>query len=68
MGSSGSFACFSFLSPPFYKKSADFIMPLEKKQVALIAAGVAVTAGVGYLVYFDHKRRNDPSFRKQLSK
>ncbi|KAI8334581.1 MAS20 protein import receptor-domain-containing protein [Chlamydoabsidia padenii] len=43
-------------------------MPLEKKQVALIAAGVAVTAGVGYLVYFDHKRRNDPKFRKQLKK
>ncbi|ORZ19925.1 hypothetical protein BCR42DRAFT_226303 [Absidia repens] len=43
-------------------------MPLQSKQVALIAAGVAVTAGVGYLVYFDHKRRNDPNFRKQLKK
>ncbi|ORZ21253.1 MAS20 protein import receptor-domain-containing protein [Absidia repens] len=43
-------------------------MPLQSKQVALIAAGVAVTAGVGYLIYFDQKRRSDPSFRKQLKK
>ncbi|KAI8093488.1 MAS20 protein import receptor-domain-containing protein [Halteromyces radiatus] len=43
-------------------------MPLQSKHVAYIAAGVAVTAGVGYLIYFDQKRRSDPNFRKQLKK
>ncbi|KAJ1679534.1 mitochondrial import receptor subunit tom20 [Spiromyces aspiralis] len=33
--------------------------------VLLTAAGLA-TAGVGYLAYFDYKRRNDPKFRKKL--
>ncbi|KAJ3296961.1 hypothetical protein HK104_001006 [Borealophlyctis nickersoniae] len=33
-----------------------------------VVGGVAVAAvlGVGYMVYFDHKRRSDPQFRKQL--
>ena len=30
---------------------------------AITAAGL-----LGYAVYFDYRRRNDPAFRKQLSK
>ncbi|KAI8063540.1 hypothetical protein BC940DRAFT_277672 [Gongronella butleri] len=43
-------------------------MPLQSKHIAYITAGVALTAGIGYLVYFDHKRRHDPSYRKQQRK
>ncbi|ORX53204.1 MAS20-domain-containing protein [Hesseltinella vesiculosa] len=43
-------------------------MPLQSKQIAYITAGVALTAGLGYLIYFDHKRRHDPQYRKQLKK
>ncbi|KAF8528939.1 MAS20-domain-containing protein [Hysterangium stoloniferum] len=32
----------------------------------VIAAAAAVTAIVGYAAYFDHKRRSDPGFRKEL--
>lgn len=34
----------------------------------MITAGVAVTAGVAYMVYFDHQRRNDPNLKKKLKK
>lgn len=43
-------------------------MGIKPKTAALITAGVAVTAGIGYMVYFDHQRRNDPSLKKKLSK
>ncbi|CAO3617450.1 unnamed protein product [Cunninghamella blakesleeana] len=43
-------------------------MPLQSKHIAYITAGVALTAGLGYIIYFDHKRRNDPNFRKQLKR
>lgn len=33
-----------------------------------ITAGTLLAAGVGYAVYFDYKRMNDPQFRKQLKK
>ncbi|KAG2205121.1 MAS20 protein import receptor-domain-containing protein [Mucor mucedo] len=39
---------------------------MKSSTIALIATGVVATAGLGYLVYFDSKRRSDPSFRKQL--
>ncbi|KAF7729338.1 hypothetical protein EC973_004594 [Apophysomyces ossiformis] len=38
---------------------------MQSRTIALLTAGLAV-AGLGYLVYFDHKRRNDPNFRKKL--
>ena len=31
-----------------------------------IVAGLALAAGVGYCVYFDRKRRNDPLFKQKL--
>ena len=31
-----------------------------------IAAGAAAVGFIGYCVYFDHKRRSDPDFRKKL--
>lgn len=43
-------------------------MAIQPKTAALITAGVAVTAGVAYMIYFDHKRRNDPNLKKKLSK
>lgn len=41
---------------------------MKNSTIALVAAGVIATAGLGYIVYFDSKRRSDPNFRKQLSK
>lgn len=43
-------------------------MTIQPKTAAMITAGVAVTAGLAYIIYFDHKRRNDPSLKKKLSK
>ncbi|CAO3650784.1 unnamed protein product [Mucor hiemalis] len=39
---------------------------MKNSTIALVATGVIATAGIGYLVYFDSKRRSDPDFRKQL--
>lgn len=42
-------------------------MELISSRVALgIAAGVCGTLFLGYCVYFDQKRHNDPNFRKKL--
>lgn len=41
---------------------------MNNSTIALITTGSIVTAGLGYILYFDYKRRNDPTFRKQLSK
>lgn len=41
---------------------------MKSSTIALITTGVFVTAGLGYIVYFDAKRRSNPTFRKQLSK
>lgn len=35
-------------------------------KIALTATGVIAAATVGYAVYFDYRRRNDPVFRKKL--
>lgn len=43
-------------------------MTIKPKTAALITAGVAVTAGIGYMIYFDNKRRNDPTLKRKLSK
>ncbi|GAB0086711.1 Tom20 [Sergentomyia squamirostris] len=31
-----------------------------------IAAGVAGTLFLGYCIYFDHKRRSDPEYKKKV--
>ena len=31
-----------------------------------VVAGLALAAGVGYCIYFDHKRRSDPLFKQKL--
>ncbi|KAL0089415.1 MAS20 protein import receptor-domain-containing protein [Phycomyces blakesleeanus] len=41
-------------------------MGVKPQTIALATAGVAATAGLGYLIYFDYKRRNDPSLKKKL--
>lgn len=43
-------------------------MGLKPKTVACITAGVALTACVGYVLYFDYQRRNNPVLRKKMSK
>ncbi|KAI9258483.1 MAS20 protein import receptor-domain-containing protein [Sporodiniella umbellata] len=41
---------------------------MKHSTIALIATGSVLSAGLGYIVYFDYKRRNNPAFRKQLKK
>jgi hypothetical protein len=41
---------------------------LKPSTIAAISVGTVVTGFVAYAVYFDHKRRNDPDFRKQLKR
>jgi import receptor subunit TOM20 len=41
---------------------------LKPSTIAVIAGGTIVTGVLAYAVYFDHKRRNDPEFRKQLKR
>jgi len=41
---------------------------LKPSTIAAIAGGTIVTGVLAYAVYFDHKRRNDPEFRKQLKR
>jgi mitochondrial import receptor subunit TOM20 len=36
--------------------------------IALATAGVIASATVAYALYFDHKRRSDPEFRRSLKK
>ncbi|RCI02039.1 hypothetical protein CU098_012304, partial [Rhizopus stolonifer] len=40
-------------------------MALKPSTIALISTAVAASFGIGYLIYFDHKRRNDPQYKKQ---
>lgn len=39
---------------------------MEMSKTIGIAAGVAGTLFLGYCIYFDHKRRKDPDFKKKL--
>ncbi|KAI8333401.1 protein import receptor MAS20 [Chlamydoabsidia padenii] len=41
---------------------------MKTQNIALYAAGAAAVFGVGYLIYFDYKRQNDPEFKKQLKR
>lgn len=43
-------------------------MAIKPVTIALISTAIVATFGVGFLVYFDQKRRTDPNFKKQLSK
>ena len=41
---------------------------LRPTTIAAITAGTLVTGFLAYAVYFDHRRRTDPEFRKQLKR
>ncbi|KAG1147105.1 hypothetical protein G6F37_002868 [Rhizopus arrhizus] len=41
---------------------------MKNSTIALLTASSLITASIGYIIYFDYKRRNDPTFRKQLKK
>jgi len=41
---------------------------LKPSTIAAITAGTVFTGVLAYAVYFDHKRRNDPDFRRQLKR
>lgn len=43
-------------------------MAVKASTIAVISTAVIAAFGIGYLVYFDQKRRKDPEFKKQLSK
>ncbi|KAG2226584.1 hypothetical protein INT45_005070 [Circinella minor] len=45
---------------------SSLILGMKPKTFALATAGAVVAASLGYAVYFDHKRRNDPTLRKQM--
>jgi len=36
--------------------------------IAAISVGAVVTGMLGYAIYFDHRRRTDPTFRKALKR
>src|SRR5215469_9793987 len=36
--------------------------------IAAISLGAVVTGVLGYAIYFDHRRRTDPTFRKALKR
>ncbi|CAG8578621.1 8821_t:CDS:2 [Paraglomus brasilianum] len=41
---------------------------MEIKRAAWITLGVVGVAAIAYAFHFDHKRRNDPTFRRQIKK
>ncbi|KAI8054279.1 MAS20 protein import receptor-domain-containing protein [Syncephalis plumigaleata] len=41
---------------------------MKTGEKAAITLGVLALLGVGYAFYFDHKRRNDPKFRRKLKR
>ncbi|GAC97041.1 import receptor subunit tom-20 [Pseudozyma hubeiensis SY62] len=41
---------------------------MKTSQIVLTSLSVLGVAGLGYAVYFDHRRRTDPAFRKSLRK
>lgn len=41
---------------------------LRPSTIAAITAGTVVTGLVAYAIYFDHRRRTDPNFRKELKR
>lgn len=45
-----------------------FLIEMKNSTIAIATVTGILTVGIGYMFYFDYKRRNDPQFRKQLSK
>lgn len=41
---------------------------IRPSTIAALSIGTIVTGFLAYAVYFDHRRRNDPEFRKQLKR
>lgn len=41
---------------------------IRPSTIAAISVGTVVTGFLAYAVYFDHRRRTDPEFRKQLKR
>ncbi|PWZ03195.1 MAS20-domain-containing protein, partial [Testicularia cyperi] len=41
---------------------------MKTSQIVLTSLSVLGVAGIGYAIYFDHKRQTDPAFRKSLKK
>jgi mitochondrial import receptor subunit TOM20 len=40
---------------------------MKTKTVAIATLGTVAALALGYVIYFDQKRRNDPEFRRKLS-
>jgi len=66
----------TFLSSPshptpstsFFSTRKESKVKMKTSQIVLTSLSVLGVAGVGYAIYFDHKRRNDPVFRQNLLK
>jgi import receptor subunit TOM20 len=68
----------NILAPPFHSLEPTSISnppsisimssSLKPSTIAAISVGTVVTGFLAYAVYFDHKRRNDADFRKQLKR
>ncbi|KAG1392923.1 hypothetical protein G6F60_011788 [Rhizopus arrhizus] len=43
-------------------------MGLQPRTAAFIGVGVAATACLGYMLYFDYQRRNNPVLKKKIKK
>lgn len=41
---------------------------VKPQTIALVTAGAALTGVLAYALYFDHRRRTDPEFRKALKR
>ncbi|CAO3685351.1 hypothetical protein G6F70_005112 [Rhizopus microsporus] len=41
---------------------------MKNSTIAIATVTGILTVGIGYMFYFDYKRRNDPQFRKQLKR
>jgi import receptor subunit TOM20 len=48
--------------------SSNMSAPIKTSTIIAATVGTVVTGLVAYAVYFDHRRRTDPEFRKQLKK
>lgn len=61
----GKILCFLALPIGPHTVNPGKTMEISKTTIG-IAAGVAGTLFLGYCIYFDHKRRKDPDFKKKL--
>jgi mitochondrial import receptor subunit TOM20 len=41
---------------------------ISTSTIALASAGILATGAIAYAIYFDHRRRSDPAFRRELRK